>query len=139
MMDLEKYKKTGKFTLASGEKSDYYYDLKEAMGNPENLRQFVRDLDKKHKMKNFDVIIGIDYGGIPLAVGLSLYTSLPFAVIKKETKDHGTQKRIEGWQEIGNVLLLDDVRTSGHSIKEAKQYLKSLGYKIIATETVMKR
>jgi len=139
MMELLKYKKTGKFTLSSGKESDFYYDIKEAMGEPENLREIISDLDKKHNMKNFDVIIGIDYGGIPLAVGLSLYTSLPFAVIRKEAKDHGTQKRIEGYQEIGNVLLLDDVRTSGNTIKESKDYLKSLGYKIIATETVMKR
>lgn len=138
-MNFERYKKTGNFKLASGIVSPYYYDIKEAMGEPDNLKGFVRNLVKKHNMKDFDVIIGIDYGGIPLAVGLSLQTNLPYAVIKKQTKDHGTQKRIEGHQAIGNVLLLDDVITSGHSIREAKQYLKSLGYKIIATETVMKR
>jgi len=138
-MDLDKYKKTGKFQLSSGHESTYYYDVKEAMGEPTNLREMVSDLDKKHNMKDIDVIIGIDYGGIPLAVGLSLYTNVPFATVRKEAKDHGTKKRIEGYQQKGRVLLLDDVRTSGHSIKEAKEYLKSKGYTIEATATVMTR
>ena len=138
-MNFDKYKKTGNFTLSSGQTSKEYYDVKEAMGEPENLRELIRDLDKKHRMNNIDVIIGIDYGGIPLAVGLSLYTSVPYAIIRNAKKDHGTKKRIEGYQKVGRVLLLDDVKTTGGSIKEAKNYLKQLGYEIMATSTVMTR
>lgn len=138
-MDLEKYRKIGNFTLSSGEKSNYYYDIKEAMGEPTMLRGFYSEIHKNNNMKNIDVIIGIEYGGVPLAIGLSLYTNIPYAIIRKETKQHGTQKRIEGYQKIGRVLLLDDVRTTGNSIKETKEYLKSKGYEIMATATVMTR
>jgi len=136
---FEKYKKIGNFKLSSGRTSSYYYDIKEAMGEPENLREIIRELDKEHNFKDIDVIVGIEYGGVPIAVGLSLYTSIPFAVIRNSEKQHGTQKRIEGYQKVGRVLLLDDVKTSGRSIKDAKVYLKSKGYTITATSTVIIR
>jgi len=139
MFDIEKYKKTGDFELSSGKKSKFYYDIKEALGEPENLRDITRELDKKHNMKNIDVIIGIDYGGIPMAVALSLYVDIPFAILRKEKKNHGTMKRIEGYQKVGRALLLDDVTTTGGSLKEAKTYLKSLGYEIMATDVALHR
>ena len=141
MIDFEKYKKTGDFILSSGAKSDVYYDIKEAMGEPENLHEFIRILlDKRYRdLKNIDVIAGIEYGGIPLAVGLSLYTDIPYVIIRKHAKSHGTKQLLEGYKKKGRVLLLDDVRTSGSSLKNAKEYLESLGYKVVAIDVAFER
>jgi len=138
-MNLEKYKKTGMFTLSSGHITEEYFDIKEAMGEPEILREMIRELDRKHNMENIDVIIGIEIGGIPLAVGLSQYTNVPFAILRKEKNDHGMMKRIEGYKIVGRVLLLDDVKTSGNSLKDATDYLKSKGYSTITTDVVLDR
>ena len=73
-----------------------------------------------------------------MAVGLSLYTNVPFAVIRKKHKEHGTEQIIEGYKKVGRVLLLD-VRTTGGSINDAKQYLKILGYEITSTDVVFDR
>lgn len=140
-MNLDKYKKTGNFTLSSGEKSNTYYDLKEAMGEPAVLSEMVEEIEKQnpHINTNIDIIIGIDYGGIPLAVALSLKKGIPYAVIRKESKTHGMWHRIEGCQKIGRVLLLDDVYTTGKSIGEAKEYLELKGYSIINTTVILDR
>ena len=138
-MNLEKYKKTGNFVLSSGEQSNVYYDLKEAMGDPVILNDVIKKIEAKHDMSWIDVIIGIEYGGVPLAVGLSLKTGVPFAVLRKKEKEHGMKKRIEGYQRVGNVLLLDDVRTTGASIQNAKEYLTGLGYNVAGTEVAFTR
>lgn len=138
-MNLEKYKKLGDFKLSSGLKSNYYYDLKEAMGEPKILMDVIAKIVDSHDFNKIDVVIGIEYGGVPLAVGVSLATGTPFAVLRKSKKKYGTKKRIEGYQKFGNVLLLDDVKTTGNSILEAKEYLTFLGYKIVATDVAFSR
>ena len=138
-MDKEKYKKTGMFVLSSGHITDTYYDMKEAMGEPHNLTEIVNEIKSKYNMSNFDVIIGIDYGGVPLAVGLSLDTGIPYAVLRKELKNHGTKKRIEGFQGKGRVILLDDVKTTGTSMNKAKEYLIEQGYSVMITHILIDR
>jgi orotate phosphoribosyltransferase len=138
-MDLEKYKKVGEFTLSSGKKSNVYYDLKEAMGEPEILNDVIQKIKTKWDLSNIDVIVGIEYGGVPLAVGLSLATNIPFAVLRKKAKEYGMGKRIEGYQRFGNAILLDDVKTTGGSIQKAKEYLTELGYNVIITEVAFTR
>lgn len=138
-MNLEKYKKTGDFTLSSGEKSDFYYDLKEAMGDPLILKDIIEKIIKTHNFDEIDVIIGIEYGGVPLAVGVSIATGKPFAVLRKKKKAYGTEKRIEGYQGFGKVLLLDDVKTTGGSIEKAKEYLFDMGYRVVAVDVAYTR
>jgi orotate phosphoribosyltransferase len=135
---IDRYKKIGLFQLSSGKPAYVYYDLKEAMGEPDNLQAFILELSQKIKIKP-NVIIGIDYGGIPLAVGLSLHMKIPFAILRKEQKRHGMQRRIEGYQEKGDVLLLDDVSTTGESIREAFSYLENHGYRVMQVETILNR
>lgn len=134
-MNLDKYKKTGNFTLSSGKKSNTYYDLKEAMGEPAVLSEMIDGIIGI----DYDVIIGIDYGGTPLAVALSLRYGVPYAILRKEKKQYAMWHRIEGYQGKGRVLLVDDVSTTGNSMKEAREYLKSEGYDVVKTKVIMER
>ncbi len=133
------WKKVGRVKLSSGKTSYVYYDLKEMMGFPRLLRDEVMRIAHTTKIDEIDVIIGIDYGGVPLAIALSLMTDIPYAVLRKEQKLHGTQKRIEGIQIKGKCLLLDDVKTTGNSLTKAKEYLEKNGYKVIETHVLLER
>lgn len=138
MFNKEKYKKKGKFLLASGQYSKFYYDIKEAMGEPHNLQKIFAGLMNDIPM-NVELFVGVEYGGIPLAIICSIMTGKPYAILRKEQKSYGTIKVIEGYQGKGKVVLLDDVRTTGKTLRSAETYLNSQGYKVIKSLTVVER
>lgn len=111
----------GEFTLASGAKSDYYIDIKKASTNPEVLRLIARLMAQKIRDEGIqaDRIAGVVLGSVPLATALALETGIPYVMIRKEKKDHGTGKLIEGDLNAGDrVLVVEDViTTAGSSIK----------------------
>ena len=111
----------GEFTLASGAKSDYYIDIKKASTNPEVLRLIARLMAQKMRVEGIqaDRIAGVVLGSVPLATALALETGIPYVMIRKEKKDHGTGKLIEGDLNAGDrVLVVEDViTTAGSSIK----------------------
>lgn len=111
----------GEFTLASGAKSDYYIDIKKASTNPEVLRLIARLMAEKMRAEGIeaDRIAGVVLGSVPLATALALETGIPYVMIRKEKKDHGTGKLIEGDLNPGDrVLVVEDViTTAGSSIK----------------------
>ena len=111
----------GEFTLASGAKSDYYIDIKKASTNPKVLRLIARLMAQKMRDEGIeaDRIAGVVRGSVPLATALSLETGIPYVMIRKEKKDHGTGKLIEGDLNAGDrVLVVEDViTTAGSSIK----------------------
>ena len=111
----------GEFSLASGAKSDYYIDIKKASTNPEVLRLIARLMAQKMRDEGIqaDRIAGVVLGSVPLATALALETGIPYVMIRKEKKDHGTGKLIEGDLNAGDrVLVVEDViTTAGSSIK----------------------
>lgn len=111
----------GEFILASGAKSDYYIDIKKASTNPEVLRLIARLMAQKMRDEGIeaDRIAGVVLGSVPLATALALETGIPYVMIRKEKKDHGTGKLIEGDLNVGDrVLVVEDViTTAGSSIK----------------------
>ena len=98
----------GEFTLASGAKSDYYIDIKKASTNPEVLRLIARLMAEKMRAEGIaaDRIAGVVLGSVPLATALALETGIPYVMIRKEKKDHGTGKLIEGDLNPGDRVLV---------------------------------
>jgi orotate phosphoribosyltransferase len=115
--------KYGKFILTSGETSDYYIDIKKASTNPLILKKIIQEISKYSK--NYDYIAGMELGAVPLIVALSLETNIPYIIIRKNKRDHGTSKQIEG-DTVNNkkVLIIEDVTTSGGSVIESIRILK---------------
>ena len=132
------YIRSGNFFLSSGQESQYFIDLKEAMGQPHLLEGMIDYLSKKIITKP-NVIVGLEFGGIPLAVGLSLKLKIPFAILRKKRNEHGMRKRIEGYQKKGKAIIVDDVYQSGMSTTNAETYLTYCGYKVLQTLTIMER
>jgi orotate phosphoribosyltransferase len=105
----------GRFVLTSGAVSDYYIDIKKASTNPKILKKIAEAMAKY--TKGYDMLAGMELGAVPLVVALSLETNIPYVIIRKEKREHGTGKQIEGG-DVKNkrVLVVEDVTTSGGSV-----------------------
>lgn len=120
----------GDFTLASGAKSSYYIDIKKASTNPDVLRLIAQQMadNLRNSAIKVDRIAGVVLGSVPLAAALALETGIPYVMIRKEKKDHGTGKLIEGTLNIGDkVLVVEDVITSAGSSISAIEILRREG------------
>jgi len=142
---------TEMFTLASGKKSPYYFDLKQTLLHPRYLKLASAGLFylmSKHLEKLPAAAGGLTMGADPLVYticSMSLETGsviYPF-VVRKQVKDHGSKKRIEGLiNEVPKdapVVLIDDVITTGNSTIEALRALEEAGYKPRAAFCVVDR
>lgn len=118
--------KTGEFILTSGKKSSFYVDIKQASTQPKILKEIASSMAKLIKDEN--KIAGMELGAVPLAVALSLEIDLPYIIIRKAQRTHGTTKLIEGnMQEGDSILLVEDVTTTGYSLLKAAEIIKNAG------------
>jgi orotate phosphoribosyltransferase len=132
----------GDFTLASGKRGSYYIDIKRASTDPLVLAEIAEEMAGEMMARGIypDRIAGVVLGSIPLAVALSLRTGTPFIMVRKERKDHGTNKLIEGvLTQNERVLVVEDVVTSASSSAEAIGILRDAGARVDAVLTVIDR
>lgn len=110
----------GEFRLKSGVLSPFYVDLRGIIAHPPILQAVaLRILDVLRPIR-LDRIAGIPYAGLPIATAVALAGNLPMLYARKELKDHGTRRAIEGTYAPGEVVvLIDDVITDGASKFEA--------------------
>ena len=114
--------KFGQFTLKSGRSSPYFFNTG-LFNSGAGLAQLGRYYAKAILQSGieFDMIFGPAYKGIPLAAATAIALSdhhgldVPYAFDRKEAKDHGEGGNIVGAPLAGNVLIIDDVITSGLS------------------------
>jgi orotate phosphoribosyltransferase len=126
----------GDFTLASGAKSTYYIDVKSAVTHPDLLAAVAKEVTRTY---DFDVIAGVAVGGVPLAVAVSLASKKSFAIIRSSEKGHGKKDRIIGDVHGKNVLLIEDVTTSGGSALYGIEILRAAGARADRVVTVVDR
>jgi len=126
----------GDFTLASGAKSTYYIDIKTASTNPALLHAIGDSIAERF---DFDVVAGVAVGAVPIAVSVSLSSGKPYCIIRKEEKSHGKSGNIIGDVKGRNVLLVEDVITSGGSVVYGINALKDAGAIIDKVVTIVDR
>src|SRR4051795_13335697 len=120
----------GEFTLRSGRKSNYYLDKYRFETQPDVLRELGQMFAAK-VTADVDRIAGAELGAVSLAAVTSMACGKPFVIIRNQKKDYGTSKLIEGMLEQGdNVLLVEDVVTSGGQVLEGAKSLEAAGAKI---------
>jgi len=129
--------KFGDFLLTSGKKSNYYVDLKLASTNPSILSLIAKEFSNLMP-DNVDFVAGMELGAVPLVTALSLETGIPYAMIRKSNRSHGTGSRIEG-QCKGKVVLVDDVATTGGSNVESVKILTDAGAEVVQVLVVVDR
>ncbi|MBP9686846.1 MAG: hypothetical protein KBD66_03550 [Candidatus Doudnabacteria bacterium] len=108
----------GSFTLRSGMQSEYYCDIKRALGIPTVLEQIIRKLVMLVP-PDATCIAGSGYGGITLASLVAYKKRLPIVLVRDVVKDHGTKQRIDGYVPHLRdwACIIDDVYTTGSSIE----------------------
>ncbi len=119
----------GDFTLTSGRKSHYYVDIKRAVTRPDILSLIARLM--LPYTAGHSRIAGMELGAVPIAVALSLEASIPYVMVRKEGRRHGTQKSLEGELKAGErVLVVEDVTTTGGSVRKAVEALRGEGAEV---------
>lgn len=132
----------GDFTLASGARSGYYIDIKRASTDPRVLKLVAEGMALTIGDAGIQVdrIAGIVLGSVPLAAALSLETGIPYVMVRKEKKDHGTAKLIEGVMKDGDrVLVVEDVITSAGSSIKGIETLRAEGAEVEFVISVIDR
>jgi orotate phosphoribosyltransferase len=123
----------GDFVLRSGKRSKYYLDKYLFETDPRVLRGIVYGLAAMVREDlaagaGYDRLAAPELGGIVLGAGLSLELGLPLLLVRKLTKDYGTQKRIEGRFEQGEkIAVIEDIVTSGGAAIQAAEALRGEG------------
>ena len=120
----------GDFVLRSGRRSSWYLDKYRFETEPEILRALGEALAGAVEECEPEAarLAGPALGAVALAASAAMASGLPFIIVRGETKEYGTAKRIEGPFESGElVCLLEDVVTSGGALAEAVSAVRDEG------------
>lgn len=130
---------TGQFKLRSGKISNEYFDKYQCESDPEILA-LIADYMIQLLPQDYDILAGLETGGIPIATAIALKVKKPVVFVRKKAKEYGTSKLAEGIDIKGKkIVVIEDVVTSGGQVIESIQQLKQLGGIVIKAICVIDR
>lgn len=139
----------GEVTLASGRKSDFYFNLKPTMMDPEGATLLAELTYEALKDDGYDYIGGLEMGAVPLAGAIAQISWIkghPIAAffVRKKPKEHGARLAIEGLTRDETlagkrIVVVEDVTTTGGSAMKAVETLREAGAEVSLVFTMVDR
>ena len=114
----------------SGILSPIYIDNRHLIFHPSAWQMVIEGFEQLiHELAlNVDVIAGVAVGGVPHSAALAYALQKPSVFIRKQSKDYGAKKLVEGGDVAGwQVLLVEDLVTTGGSSLQAAQHVSNAG------------
>jgi orotate phosphoribosyltransferase len=145
MLLRERAFKRGRVMLASGKESDYYFDMKPAMLDPDGAGLMADLILQELQGVTADAVGGLEMGAVPLIAPVAMRSPafgryLPGFFVRKAVKDHGTKKRVDGNDIAGKtVVILEDVTTTGGSAMDAVKVVEDAGAKVALVISILDR
>jgi orotate phosphoribosyltransferase len=137
--------KHGEFTLSSGKNSPYYFDGRLLTLDPRGAFLIGQAFLPVVREAGAQAVGGLALGADPMATAIALTshsdeTPIPAFIVRKEPKDHGTGRAIEGHLPKGSkVAVVDDTCTSGESLLKAIAAVEDAGCKVVIVATILDR
>lgn len=135
----------GRVVLASGRESDFYFDMKPAMLDPDGASLMAELILQELQGVKADCIGGLEMGAVPLIAPVAMRSldfgrRLPGFFVRKAVKDHGTKKRVDGADISGKtVVILEDVTTTGGSAMDAVKAVQDAGAEVALVLSILDR
>ena len=133
----------GEFKLSSGGVSDYYIDCRtttlDAKGSKLTGQVFLEEI--RARGWKAQAIGGLTMGADPIVVSVSVVSGeMDGFLVRKAEKQHGTGRRIEGFQQKGaRVVIVDDVCTTGASTVQAIEAAREFGFNVVGVMCLVER
>ena len=139
----------GEITLASGRKSDFYFNLKPTMLDPEGVALLAELSFEALRDDKVDYIGGLEMGAVPLASAIAQLSWLknhPIGAffVRKQPKEHGARLAVEGLAKTETlagkrIVIIEDVTTTGGSAIKAAEAVRDAGAEIVVVLTMVDR
>jgi len=133
------------FKLVSGGVSNFYFNCKPTMLDPEGKELIGRLVFVQIRDLEITGIGGLELGSVPISGAVSLISQLegkPIKefIVRKEKKDHGIPAKVEGdFSQGEKVVVVDDVITTGGSTIKAIEAVEDLGLKVAKVVVLVDR
>jgi orotate phosphoribosyltransferase len=134
--------------LASGRESDFFIDCKQAALTAEGHALLGSLMfEALDVLPRCEAVAGVELGGCPLASAVSLTSfvrgrPLPALYVRKEAKDHGSKRLIEGDRSLVPdmpIVMLEDVVTTGGSTLKAVEKITAAGGRVVGVVAIVDR
>jgi orotate phosphoribosyltransferase len=136
---LDTSRLTGTFRLRSGATSTLYFDKYRFESDPALLREICAALAPQVPVGT-DALAGLELGGVPIATVLAQLTGIPAVFVRKQRKDYGTCRLVEGMDVAGRQLVvIEDVATTGGQVVKSIQDLRDEGARVDTVICVVDR
>ena len=135
----------GEFKLSAGGTSPYYFDGRLVTLDPEGSYHVARAVFELIRECGAEAVAGPTLGADPIVSSVAAVSYLeghpiPGLIVRKEVKQHGGRKAIEGPLRSGsNVAVVDDTCTTGGSLLHAIDAVESAGCRVVKVITILDR
>ena len=139
----------GKIMLASGRESDFYFDLRPTTLHPAGATCVGELIADALEGMPVEFVGGLESGAVPIATAVAVAShrrggNIQAFFVRKKAKDHGAKKLVEGLPKGQtlkgrNVVIVEDVMTTGGSSVQAINAVRQEGANILLVLTIVDR